>query len=112
MAINISNIEVTGGDVGVSVGHGSHVNLDGYKATGTRVALEVRDPPSLLEQLGLPSDTPTQYVYEALEILKNSAGRSEAERVELVRRSRLGACLDTTEKVLSVVVSATSLFFK
>jgi len=67
-----------------------------------------RDPPSLLASLGLPPDTPPQYLIEALEILQAHEKEPENVRAEKIKSSKIGPFLQGAANVAAVIALALS----
>lgn len=100
MAINIKGFRIDNCHVGISAPKDANMNIDGLEITNTHKAFELRDPPSLLQSLGLPANTPPAYLLEALRILEEARTLAPAARIEKLRESNLvkwlGATADLT----------------
>lgn len=100
MALNLKNVRIDNCGTGISAPKDAHIVADGLEITNTARAIELRDPPGLLQSLGLPANTPPAYLIEALRILEGASALPERERVNQLRESALvkwlGAVADLT----------------
>ncbi len=100
MALNLKNVRIDNCGTGISAPKDAHIVADGLEITNTARAIELRDPPGLLQSLGLPANTPPAYLIEALRILEGASALPERERVNQLRESALvkwlGAAADLT----------------
>jgi hypothetical protein len=107
--LNLKNVRIDNCGTGISAPKGAAINADGLEITNTKMAIELRDPPSFMQKLGLPHDTPPQYLIEALRILENNSHLPQEQRVQKLRESKLlkwlGAAADITG-LGSVLLSA------
>jgi len=102
MTLYLKNIQIKNCGVGVSVPKGAPVHIDGLEIKNTQSAIEVRDPPGLLQALGLPHDTPPSYLIEALKLLEDSSSLPTEQRIEKLRDSRLIRWLGVGADLVSV----------
>lgn len=86
MALDLSNVYVKGCRTGISVSHGADVKLNGATLINCGKGIEERDPPSVLETLGLPRDTPPEVVVKALTILKGHSAAPPEQKIALLKR--------------------------
>jgi hypothetical protein len=106
MALHLKNVRIDNCGTGLSAPTGAQIFADGLEITNTKQAIELRDPPGLLQALGLPVNTPPEYLVEALKILE---GAPPDERAEMLRESRLVKWLGVTADLtglVTVLVSA------
>lgn len=96
MALNLKNVRIDNCGTGISAPKDAHINADGLEITNTACAIELRDPHGLLQSLGLPANTPPQYLIEALKILEGASALPEQARVEQLRDSALVKWLGVT----------------
>jgi hypothetical protein len=100
MALHLKNVRIDNCGTGISAPKDAQIHADGLEITNTRRAIELRDPPGLLQSLGLPADTPPLYLIEALKLLEDSHTLLPEQRIERLRESSLikwlGATADLT----------------
>ena len=99
MAINLKNVRIDNCGTGISAPKDAHINADGLEITNTKLAIDLRDPPGLLQSLGLPYETPPLYLIEALKILEVSSNLPPVERIERLRESNLVKWLGVTADI-------------
>jgi hypothetical protein len=81
---------------GISAPKDAALEVTGTEISGCRVAIELRDPPSLLMALGLAPDTPPAVLKEVLAFMATGASdpasvRTKAEASGLLRWLSAGA---------------------
>jgi len=89
MALILNNVRIENCGIGISAPRDAHIHATGLEITNTKQAILLRDPPTLFQALGLPSNTPPQYLIEALKILEKNSMHAPAQRIEQLRESRL-----------------------
>lgn len=102
----IINCTVIDCGIGVSLPKDGNVSVEGLSAIRTGLAVEVRDEPSLLEQIGLPKNTPVDMVIEALNGLSNLKATKE-EKLNSLEGSKLAnwllTSLGTTANITAIL---------
>jgi len=102
MAITLKNVRIDNCGTGISAPKDAHINADGLEITNTNNAIELRDPPSLLQTLGLPVNTPPIYLIEALKILEGAEKLEPSAKIEKLRESNLIKWLGATADLASL----------
>jgi len=102
MALHLKNGWIDNCGTGISAPNDAQIHADGLSITNTHRAIELRDPPGLLQQLGLPADTPPLYLIEALKLLDSSHTLPQEQRMERLRESRLIKFLSITADLTSI----------
>jgi len=77
--IEIRNNTIENCKVGISVPKDADVNISDNDIKRCKKAIEIRDFPTIIQLLNLPSDTPHDLLDEALEILSSSKFESSEE---------------------------------
>lgn len=104
MKINFDNIEINGCGTGIEVAHGSNAELKGnMRIIDCEKAIVERDPPSALEALGLPPNTPTIYVKELLEALAGVPPSDIVSKEKIVKESRLWKFIANASNSMTVL---------
>lgn len=96
MALHLKNVRIDNCGIGISAPKDAQIHADGLEITNTRRAIELRDPPGLLQLLGLPPETPPQYLIEALKLLEGSHTLPPEQRIDRLRESSLIKWLGVT----------------
>jgi hypothetical protein len=96
MALHLKNVRIDNCGTGISAPKDVQIHADGLEITNTRRAIELRDPPGLLQSLGLPAETPLPYLIEALNLLEGSHTLPPEQRIESLRESSLVKWLGVT----------------
>lgn len=96
MTLILKNVRIDNCGTGISAPKDAHIKADGLEITNTARAIELRDPPGLLQTLGLPAHTPPHYLIEALRILEGASALPEQSRIEQLRDSALVKWLGVT----------------
>ncbi len=96
MALHLKNVRIDNCGTGISAPKDAQIHADGLEITNTRRAIELRDPPGLLQSLGLPAETPPPYLIEALKLLEGSYALPPEQRIERLRESNLIKWLGVT----------------
>lgn len=102
MALHLKNVRIDNCGTGISAPKDAHINADGLEITNTARAIELRDPPSLLQSLGLPANTPPQYLIEALKIMEGASGLAPEARIERLKKSSLVKWLGVTADLTGI----------
>lgn len=98
----LKNVKIDNCGTGISAPKDAPLTADGLEITNTKLAIELRDPPSLMSSLGLPQDTPVKYLVEALRILESNEELPEEERIESLKESSLLSWLGGTADLLTI----------
>ena len=102
MVLHLKNVRIDNCGTGISAPKDAHINADGLEITNTARAIELRDPPGLLQSLGLPATTPPQYLIEALKILEGASALPTEARIERLRESNLIKWLGVTADLAGI----------
>jgi|GEM_PF-3676599 len=102
MALNLKNVRIDNCGTGISAPKDAHIVADGLEITNTARAIELRDPPGLLQSLGLPANTPPQYLIDALKILEAGSALPNEARIERLRESTLVKWLGVTADITGI----------
>jgi len=108
MAINLTNVRIHDCITGISAPKDAPINAHGLEITNAKCAIELRDPPGLFQSLGLPADTPPQYLIEALKILEGTTNLQQHERIEKLRDSSLVKWLGVTADLTGLGIALLS----
>lgn len=107
MALILNNVRIDNCGTGISAPKDANIHATALEITNTKQAIELRDPPSILQTLGLPGNTPPTYLIEAFQILEASSTQASEQRIEKLRASKLVKWLGITADVTGL---ATTLF--
>ena len=102
MSLHLKNVRIDNCDTGISASKDAQIHADGLEITNTRRAIELRDPPGLLQSLGLPAETPLSYLVEALKLLEDAHALPANERIERLRGSSLIKWLGVTADLTGI----------
>ncbi|WP_262020276.1 hypothetical protein [Pseudomonas sp. Pse35] len=99
------NITLTDVDVAVSVPKGADIDFDMEDVTMTRgkTFYEERDEPSLVEQIGLPSDTPPELLVDLVQKLANIPDSQQATRFDMIKKSKLWSFIERSANASSII---------
>ncbi len=73
MTIKIFGNKITNCGTGISTPKDANVEIGNNDITHCDIAIELRDPPSFIESIGLKSDTPTDKIVSVLTAILNGA---------------------------------------
>jgi hypothetical protein len=76
-------------EIGISAHKDAEMYIDGLNVTNARRAIVLRDEPGLFQKLGLPDDTPPQYLIAALKILEAGSALPDEAPIEQLEGSDL-----------------------
>ena len=102
MALHLNNVKIDNCGTGISAPKDAQIHADNLEITNTLRAIELRDPPGVLQSLGLPADIPLEYLVEALKILEGSPTQPVDQRIEGLRESSLMKWLGVTADLTAV----------
>jgi hypothetical protein len=102
MVNKFTNIHIEDCGTGISMPSDAPVEFNGLTIKGCVQAIEMRDPPSLLTSLGLPSDTPPQLLIEALNILQANSSSPLENKTEILQTSSLFNWLGASANLTSI----------
>jgi hypothetical protein len=108
MALHLKNVRIDNCGTGISAPGDVTIHADGLEITNTSRAIELRDPPSLLQSLGLPAETPLAYLIEALKLLEGSHTLPPEQRIESLRESSLVKWLGVTADLTGLATTLLS----
>jgi hypothetical protein len=110
MALILSGNTFVDCGVGVSLPAGAHVVMDDNHMLRCGKAIEVRDPVSLLESLGLPTDTPIDLVVQTIVALQKAQPTTKDAGEKVTRGTALyGFLLAKGADVASIVSAVISI---
>jgi hypothetical protein len=101
------NIHIEGFGIGVSMPADAPAEFDTISIKGCSTAIELRDPPSLFEALGLPKDTPPVLLIEALNLLSDNVSSSTEEKENTLSQSRLVKWLGSGANIATITQGLT-----
>lgn len=102
MVGKFTNIHIENCGTGVSMSSDAPVEFNGLTIKGCQKAIEMRDPPSLLSSLGLPSETPPELLIEALKILQSNSSSPLEKKTEALQGSSLFNWLGASANLASI----------
>ncbi len=108
-APSFKNVHIAGFKTGISMPANTPAEFDGLTIEGCETAIDLRDPPSFLSQLGLPVSTPPESLLEALEILNGPAVETVKAKEARLNSSRLFEWLGASANLSTVAQSLVSL---
>ncbi|WP_192034602.1 hypothetical protein [Halomonas sp. YLGW01] len=100
--LDLKNVRIDNCGTGISAPKGAHIKADGLEITNTKKAIELRDPPSLMKSLGLPDDTPSEYLIDAIKILEGNKELPKEDRINSLKSSSLVQWLGTTADLTTI----------
>lgn len=105
MKIDIKNMNLTDVGVGVSLPKGSNADLkmDEITMIRGRTLVEERDAPNFVQSLGLPPDTPPEFILEIIRELRERPDLLEHEKVEVVKSSKLWSFVERSSSATTVI---------
>lgn len=110
MKVNFTDCHIIGCGTAIEVMHGSDVELTGsMRIIGCKKGIVERDPPSVLEALGLPLDTPPAYVREVLLALRDIPATDVSSKETAIKASNLWSIVQNSSNALSVLQSFISI---
>lgn len=109
MTITLKNVSIIGCGTGISAPADAPIHLDGLSIVGCERAIELRDPPSLLEQLGLSKNTPPAILAEVLRPLQEP-GLTQEQVTSAIKESKLRSWLGTGADISTVAAGICQLY--
>ncbi|MNJ64577.1 hypothetical protein D3C77_605360 [compost metagenome] len=109
MTIRLTDVNIVGFKTAISIPHDADLEYKGGYITGSDFGIVQRDPPSFLDQLGLPNDTPRDAVLIALMLLRDNQDTPLEKKAELLATSKLGPYLQNAANATAVVTSLVGL---
>lgn len=104
------NLKITDCGIGISMpSGGTGDQFINPEIAGCNIAIEYRDPPTLISSLGLPAETPPKVVLKALRILKAHKKASPEQRMALLKKSSIGPFLQNAANAATVATSLLAL---
>ncbi|MCU8291140.1 hypothetical protein OC525_21635, partial [Vibrio vulnificus] len=100
--LNLKNVKIDRCVTGISAPKDAHINADGLEITNTQKAIELRDPPNLMKSLGLPENTPPEYLIDAMKILEGNQNLPNNERIDSLQKSSLLQWLGTSADLVTI----------
>ena len=102
MTMFLKDVHIDNCGTGISAPKDARIHADGLTITNSGRAIEIRDPPGLLQALGLPAATPPEYLIEALRILEGAQALPPERRTEALRESKLIKWLGASADLASI----------
>jgi hypothetical protein len=102
MTVKIYGNKITNCGTGISTPKDADVEIGTNHITDCGVAIELRDPLSFIESIGLSPDTPVEKVLVVLEAISNGKNR-ESDIVDEVKKSGLLDYLSGAANITSLV---------
>ena len=109
MALNLKNVRIVNCGTGISAPADAPIMADGLSIEGCERAIELRDPPSLMQQLGLADSTPPKDLVEVLEAV-NKPDLSQDEVIREVSSSKLRSWLGAGSDITTVASGIFQLY--
>lgn len=109
--IEIKNMNLHNVGVGISLPKGTDIDLkmDQVTVIGGGAFLEERDEPNLVESLGLPPDTPAEFVLEVVRELRGNPHLQGQEKIESLKNSNLWSFIERSSNVTTVIQGVLAL---
>ena len=104
MSIKIYNNKITNCGTGISVPKDADVAIGGNDITACNIAIELRDSPSFIEEIGLTSETPTKKLIAVLTAISNGTPNKILIKKEVQEHGLLDYLASTADA--STVVNA------
>jgi hypothetical protein len=109
MAIKIIDCHIENCGTGISSSGDVELDISGTKIIDCKKAIELRDPPGVLQSLGLPADTPAGLLKEALEVLLKYQDESPEASAEAVSKTSLFEWLGGVANSTTILANLVSL---
>lgn len=109
MAIKINGCHIEKCRTGISSSGDIELDISGTKIINCKKAIELRDPPGVLQSLGLPSDTPPNLLKEALGVLLATQKEFPEKAAEAVSKTGLFDWLRDIANSTSILANLVSL---
>jgi len=93
----------TGTVFSVNGGGGADISIDDLVVENCVRFLEERDPPNLLKSLGLPDNTPPDYVVDVINALRAQSESTYEERMNTIKESKLWPFFERSSNVMTVL---------
>lgn len=109
--INVNGLWISNCDEAVSVAHGTDLEIEGvnFVIQNCGKGIVERDPPTLLEALGLPLDTPHEYVKELLSSLLGIPEKDVPSKEQAIKASRLWVYIQNSANSMTVLQALMTL---
>lgn len=109
MAITIKDCHIENCGTGISTDGSVQIDISGTRIVGCQKAIEQRDPPGLINALGLPPNTPSNLLIDALQLLIETQHEGPERSVEKVSKSGLFQWLDGAANGTAILSNLVSL---
>jgi len=88
-----------------SVDSESIIDFKNNRMQGVKTAIEERDPPSLIQMIGLPADTPVEDILEVVREIRDKrvSATDEAGGVEFLKHSKLWPYIERSSNIVTVI---------
>ncbi|MED5613086.1 hypothetical protein [Janthinobacterium sp. P210005] len=102
MRLTIKGCNFNRNGTGISVPHDTVLDLENISFDDNGTALIQREAPTLLQQLGLPSNTDPEIVIEALAILQRVKTLDQPMQIEALRESKMVKMLGVGADIVTI----------
>ncbi|MGE6607251.1 hypothetical protein FBG13_03145 [Cobetia marina] len=109
MAVNLKNVRIVNCGTGISAPADAPITADGLNIEGCERAIDLRDPPSLMQQLGLAEGTPPKDLLAVLEAI-NKPDLSQDDVIREVSSSKLRSWLGVGSDITTVSAGIFQLY--
>lgn len=100
--LTLKNVRIDNCGTGISAPKDAVIHADGLEITNTGKAIDLRDPPSLLQALGLPAGTPPQHLLDAIQLLEANKALPPEQRSQALHSSSLFKWLGNTANLATI----------
>ncbi|GAC27890.1 hypothetical protein [Brumicola pallidula] len=111
MVVRITGNTITNCGTGISTPKDANVEIGANNISECKVAIELRDPPSFIESLGLNANTPTDKIVSVLNAIGSGSNDKESITAEVEKSgllSYLSSAADITTLVSALYQISTS----
>jgi len=102
MAIKITNCHFENNGTGIKAPTSAEIELSGSTFKDNGKAMDIFISVADLKSLGLPEDTPQEYIKEVLQILSDKKGITEEEQLQSISDSKLFKWLGYSSSIASI----------
>ncbi|WP_095190002.1 hypothetical protein [Pseudomonas sp. Irchel 3E19] len=110
MKINFTDCHIIDCGTGIEVTHGSDVEMTGsMRIINCEKAIVERDPPNVLEALGLPPNTPPAYVKKVLLALQEVPAADAVSKEKVIKKTQLWSFVQNSSNAVTVLQALISI---
>jgi len=106
MVVKIYGNKISNCGTGISTPSDANVEMGNNEITDCGKAIELRDPPSFIESIGLNPDTPTEKIISVLNAIQNGA----TEKILIEEEIKKAGLLDYLSASSSVVTLVSAFY--